>query len=104
MTVNESATASDGFGVAKSVAIEPNIIHGDHCLTPAAPTKRRRSGRVDFPGGVCVSGPHVPEQMRIYIDGLGWVTTGMAKAYAASLAGAVIEAERQAKQEAERRS
>lgn len=87
MTVNDSAAASDSFGVVSTPApIEPAQIQ------PATPTKRRPSGRVDFPGGVTVSplgyrplsGNHP-----IHVEGFGWMTVGVAEQYAASLAGAV---------------
>lgn len=90
MTVNDQATGTDSFSVVSNVVtpVPPTPIQ------PATPTKRRASGRVDFPGGVTVSplgyrplsGDHP-----IHVEGFGWMTVGIAQQYAASLAGAVAE-------------
>jgi hypothetical protein len=98
MTVNDSAQASDGFGVVSTpVPAEPAPI------VPADPLRRKASGRVQFPGGVFVEAPSDGASRPIYLDHFGWMTRETAVQVAASLAGAVAEVQRQETRETNRK-
>jgi hypothetical protein len=100
MTVNDSAHASDGFGVVSTpVPAEPAAI------IPADPLRRKASGEVHFPGGVSTSASaaSVGDSHTIHLNHFGWMTPAIATQVAASLAGAVAEVQRQQSREAGRR-
>jgi hypothetical protein len=109
MTVNDSAKASDGFGVVSTPVPTESAPIVLCPISPADPLRRKANGQVHFPGGVTVVTPGEQRSdlhgrnHTIYLNGFGWMTQATAVQVAASLAGAVAEVKRQETREAGRR-
>lgn len=98
MSIQDSAQASDGFGVVSTpVPAEPAPI------VPADPLRRKANGQVHFPGGVFTDAPNTWPSRSIYLEHFGWMPLNTAVQVAASLGGAVAEVQRQETREANRR-
>lgn len=88
--VVDTGTGTEAFGVTQSIA-------------PNSPVKRRPGGRVDFPGGVTLLPPEArSDRGQVHVSGMGFLTEGVARQIAASIAGALVELASQREREARR--
>ena len=87
--IRDTGAGSDTFGVAQTIA-------------PTPASRRRPSGRVDFPGGVTLVNPESRGTTPIHVHGLGFISPGVAGTLAGSLAGALVELAAQQAREAQR--